>query len=139
MRVHNFKYRKVHKVKVKKGSFDYKRLQLLYGSIGLRSLSEYRLKAVQIESCRRAIKKVVKKLGNVWIRVSADRPITSKPAEVRMGKGKGNYSYSVAIVNKGTILFELSGPNLNVELAKEALKQGAERLPFKTEICFYKS
>ena len=137
MRVHNFKYRKVHKVKVKKDSLDYKRLQSLYGSVGLRSLVEYRLKAVQIESCRRAIKKVVKKLGNVWIRVSADRPVTSKPAEVRMGKGKGNVSHWVCKVGGGTVLFEIDG--VSEAIAKEALKQGAERLPFKTEICFYKS
>jgi large subunit ribosomal protein L16 len=138
MRVHNFKYRKVHKVRADSKVLDYKRLCLIHGSYGLRALEGARVTAGQIESCRRAIKKVVKKLGNLWIRVDVNLPVTKKPAEVRMGKGKGAYSHSVGVIKVGTVLFELSGANLSEELAKEAFFQGKKRLPFATEVIFFK-
>jgi len=134
MRVHNFKYRKQHKVRALPGMIERKRLELLYGNYGLFSLSGYRVTAEQLESARRAIKKVVKKLGIVYIRVEANRPVTSKPAEDRMGKGKGSYSGSVAVVKSGTVLFELGGEHLPESLAYEAFKQAGERLPFKTKV-----
>lgn len=139
MRIHNFKYRKVQKVKVSKGQLDYKRLSVLYGLYGMRALESSRLSWSQLESARRTIKKIVKKSATLWIRVEADRPVTSKPAEVRMGKGKGAYSFSVTIVKVGTVLFELGGPKLTEKLASKAFFQAGKRLPISTEMCRVKN
>jgi len=139
MRVHNFKYRKYQKIRAKKDTLDFKAIGLLYGFCGLRALESYRVTGAQLESARRSLKKVVKKLGDVSIRVEANLPVTKKPAEVRMGKGKGSYSHSVRVVKVGTILFELGGAHLNPKLAEEACLQASQRLPFKTEIVFFKN
>ena len=108
MRVHNFKYRKSQKIYAKANSLDYKRIGFLHGVYGLRALESFRLTDKQIESARRSLKKVIKKLGEIHPCVTASLPVSKKPAETRMGKGKGNYSYSVCLISKGTILFELS-------------------------------
>lgn len=136
--MHIIKLKKLQKVCVKKDTFDYKRISLLYGSYGLKALESIRLKEVQIESAKKTIKKIIKKTGFLWVLVKANRAITQKPQQVRMGKGKGAYSYSVAIVQKGTILFELGGLKLTKKLAFFALKLAAGKLPIKTEMCVYK-
>lgn len=139
MKVLNFKYRKCHKVRVVNGEIDYKRMQLIYGFCGLKSLQGFRLTSSQIEALRRTIKKVLKKTGVVWIRVIADRPITAKPAEVRMGKGKGNYSDSVSVIKAGTVLVELGGVDLPFKLAVAALRAVSQKLPVRTSYIWYKS
>jgi len=132
------KNRKLQKIRVKENRYDFKRILLLYGVYGLRSLEGIRLKDTQIESVKKTIKKIIKKLGTLWVLVKADKGVTQKPQQVRMGKGKGNYSYSVVVVQKGTILFEIGGSRLTKKLALKALQIAAEKLPIKTEICSYK-
>ena len=139
MRVHLFKYKKSQKIIVKDNSYDLKRISLLYGVYGLRSLECVRLKDTQIESAKKTIKKVIKKLGILWVIIEANCPITKKPQQVRMGKGKGAYSHSVGVVKKGTILFEIGGVKLTKKLAFLALKLAAGKLPIKTEICVFKN
>jgi len=99
----------------------------------------YSVKRKSNRSIKKTIKKIIKKFGNLWILIKAIYPITQKPQQVRMGKGKGTYSYSVAIVKKGTILVELGGAQLTKKLALKALKVASTKLPIKTEICFYKN
>ena len=139
MKVHLFKYKKSQKIIVKDNSYDLKRISLLYGVYGLRALECVRLKDTQIESAKKTIKKVIKKLGILWVIIEANCPITKKPQQVRMGKGKGAYSHSIGIVKKGTILFEIGGVKLTKKLAFLALKLAAGKLPIKTEICVYKN
>jgi len=139
MRVHLFKYKKSQKVIVKENAYDLKRISLLYGVYGLRALECVRLKDSQIEAAKKTIKKVIKKLGILWVVIEANCPITKKPQQVRMGKGKGSYSHSIAVVKKGTMLFEIGGVKLKKKLAFLALKLAAGKLPIKTEICIYKN
>jgi len=103
-----------------------------FGEYGLQALEPGWLKSRQIEAARIAITRRMRRVGNVWIRVFPDKPITLKPAETRMGKGKGNPEYWVAVVKPGRILFEING--VTPELAKTALNLGASKLPFKTRI-----
>jgi len=103
-----------------------------FGEYGLQAVEPGWIKSRQIEAARVAITRKVKRVGQVWIRVFPDKPITLKPAETRMGKGKGNPEYWVAVVKPGRVLFEIDG--VNPELAKEALRLGASKLPFKTRI-----
>ena len=86
----------------------------------------------QIEAARVAITRKIKRMGKVWIRVFPDKPITLKPAETRMGKGKGNPEYWVAVIKPGRILYEING--VTPELAKEAFRLGGAKLPFKTRM-----
>ena len=102
-----------------------------FGEYGVKSLEPAWITARQIESSRIALTRYIKREGQVWIRIFPDKPITQKPAEVRMGKGKGNLEYWVAVVKPGTILFELSG--VNAAEAKEALRLAAQKLPVKTK------
>lgn len=139
MRIYKFKYKKEQKVKVKENVKDYKRCLLSYGVFGLKALETTRLTVTHIEAVKKTIKKIIKKSGSVWVALAANRGVTAKPMEVRMGKGKGAYSYSVAIVQKGTILFELRGNKLIKKIALLALKMAAIKIPIKTEICMYKS
>jgi len=111
----------------------------LYGVYGLRATESIRLKAIQIESIKKTIKKVIKKAGIVWILVQATKSVTQKAAQVRMGKGKGAHSYYIAVVKKGTILCELGGPKLLKKTALKALELAAQKLPIKTQICIYKN
>jgi large subunit ribosomal protein L16 len=123
------KYRKMHKMKMKGNA---KRGdQLAFGSFGIKALDESWVTARQIESARIALTRFMKREGQVWIRIFPDKPITKKPAEVRMGKGKGAPEYWVAPVKKGRMLFEAEGVPL--EVAKEALRLAAQKLPIVTK------
>lgn len=122
------KYRKAHKGRIHglaKGATS-----LNFGSFGLKALEPERITARQIESARRAAIRYVKRVGRLWIRIFPDVPVSKKPAEVRMGKGKGSPEYFVCRVKPGTIMFELEG--VSEEDAKIALMKAAAKLPIKT-------
>ena len=119
------KHRKAHKGRIKG---DAKRgATLAFGTFGLKSLEPKWITNRQIESARQAMTRHMKREGNVWIRIFPDKPITNKPAEVRMGKGKGNLEYYAAVVHPGRIMFEISG--VSIEVAK-----AAQKLPVATKI-----
>ncbi len=101
-----------------------------FGEYGLKSLQRGRITARQIEAARRAITRHVKRSGQLWIRIFPDKPITKKPLEVRMGKGKGSVEYWVAEVKPGTVLYEING--VPEEIAREAFQLAAAKLPVKT-------
>ena len=101
-----------------------------FGEYGLKAITRGRLTARQIEAARRAITRHVKRGGKIWIRIFPDKPITKKPLEVRMGKGKGSVEYWVAQIKPGTMLYEIQG--VPEELAREAFKLAAAKLPLKT-------
>ena len=101
-----------------------------FGSYGLKATDRGRMTARQIEAGRRAMTRHVKRQGKIWIRVFPDKPITKKPLEVRMGKGKGNVEYWVALVQPGKVMFEMAG--VEEELAREAFKLASAKLPIKT-------
>src|SRR6266576_3837980 len=122
------KFRKQHKGRIHgdaKGGFS-----LAFGSFGLKATEPERITARQIGAARRALTRHMKRAGRVWIRVFPDVPVSKKPAEVRMGSGKGTPELWVARVKPGRILFELDG--VSVQLAKEALALAAAKLPIKT-------
>lgn len=124
------KFRKAFKGKISgnaKGGFT-----LTFGTFGLKALEPERVTARQIEATRRAITRQMKRQGKVWIRVFPDLPVTAKPIEVRMGKGKGSVDRWVARVKPGRILFEIDG--VTEEVAREALRLGAAKLPIKTKV-----
>src|SRR5918997_3910477 len=124
------KYRKAFKGRIhgaSKGGFA-----LNFGSYGLKSLEPERVTARQLEAARRAITRQMKRQGRVWIRVFPDVPISSKPAEVRMGSGKGSVEYWAARVAPGRILFEIDG--VPDDVAREALRLGAAKLPIRTKV-----
>ena len=102
-----------------------------FGTYGLKAVEAGWITSRQIEACRISITRVVRKIGKMWIRIFPDKPITKKPAEVRMGKGKGSPEYWVAPVKPGKVLFEADGVPL--EIAKEALRLAAQKLPVKTK------
>jgi large subunit ribosomal protein L16 len=102
-----------------------------FGSYALKSLEAIWLTNRQLEAARQALSRAMKREGNIWIRVFPDKPITKKPQEVRMGKGKGNPEYWAAVVEPGRILFEADGVSMAV--AKEALELAAQKLPVKTK------
>jgi len=104
---------------------------IAFGSFALKSLDPIWLTSRQIESARQAMTRAMKREGNVWIRVFPDKIITHKPAEVRMGKGKGNPEYWAAVVEPGRIIFEIDG--VTPEVAKEAMGLAAQKLPIKTK------
>ncbi len=101
--------------------------QLCFGSFGIKTLENCWLTGRQIEAARQAVSRYMKREGKVWIRVFPDKPYTKKPAEVRMGKGKGNPEGFVAPITPGRIIIEIDGVSL--EIAKEALRLGAQKLP----------
>ena len=105
---------------------------IAFGDFGLQALACGWVSSRQLEATRVAITRHMKRVGQVWIRVFPDKPITMKPAETRMGKGKGAPEYWVAVVKPGRILFEVNG--VNTDTAKQALNLGAAKLPFKTRI-----
>ena len=105
---------------------------LAFGQYGLKALEPERVTARQIEAARRAIQRHIKRAGRLWIRVFPDVPVSSKPAEVRMGSGKGSPEFWVARVKPGRILFELDG--IPGPLAKTAFERAAEKLPIKTKV-----
>ena len=101
-----------------------------FGEFGLKATERGRVSARQIEAARRAMTRKVKRSGKIWIRIFPDVPISSKPLEVRMGKGKGNVDYWVSKVQPGTVLYEMEG--VSEELAREAFRLAATKLPIKT-------
>lgn len=105
--------------------------QITYGDYGLQALEPCWMTANQIEAARRAMARSIKRGGNIWIKVFPDKPVTQKPAEVRMGSGKGSPEYWVAVVKPGRILFEMGG--VSEELAREAMRLAAAKLPIKTK------
>lgn len=105
--------------------------ELSFGNFGIKSLEPGWITSRQIEAARIAMTRAMKREGQVWIRIFPDKPITKKPAEVRMGKGKGAPEYFVAVVKPGRILFEIAG--VDHEVAKEALRLAAQKLPMKTK------
>ena len=123
------KFRKAHKGRIHgkaKGGTN-----LNFGAYGLKATSPERVTARQIEAARRAMTRHMKRAGRVWIRIFPHIPVTSKPTEVRMGKGKGAVSHYIAPVKPGTILFEIDGVSANV--AKIALMKAAKKLPIKCQ------
>ena len=126
----NMKYRKAHKGRIHgkaKGGTS-----LTFGSFGLKALTPKRITARQIEAARRAMTRHMKRQGRVWIRIFPDTPVTSKPTEVRMGKGKGSVDFWAAKVKPGRVMFELDGVTDSV--AREALRLAAMKLPIKTRV-----
>ncbi len=123
------KFRKMQKGRVR--GIAQRGHTLSFGTFGIKSLEPGWITSRQIEAARIAMTRAMKREGQVWIRIFPDKPITKKPAEVRMGKGKGAPDYWVACVKPGTILFESSG--VNVELAKESLRLAAQKLPLSTK------
>ena len=124
------KYRKAQKGRVHgkaKGGTS-----LNFGSYGLKAVTTGRLTARQIEACRRAITRHMKRSGRVWIRIFPDVPVSAKPTEVRMGKGKGSPEYWMCRVKPGRIMFEVDGVSTTV--AHEAFDRGAAKLPIKTRV-----
>lgn len=124
------KYRKQQKGKMKGNA--QRGHQLAFGSFAIKTLEEAWITGRQIEAARQAITRHMKREGQLWIRIFPDKPVTKKPAEVRMGKGKGAPEYFVARINPGRILFEIEGVSL--EVAKEALRLGAQKLPVQTRM-----
>ncbi|MGH1543048.1 MAG: 50S ribosomal protein L16 [Arenicella sp.] len=122
------KYRKQHKGRNRGLALTGNKVS--FGEFGLKSTGRGRMTARQIEAARRTITRHIKRGGRVWIRVFPDKPITRKPLEVRMGKGKGSVEYWVMEVKPGQMLYELEG--VSEELAREAFKLASAKLPFKT-------
>ena len=110
----------------------YRGSTVAYGSFGIKTMDEGFITSRQIEAARIAITRYMKREGQVWIRIFPDKPMTSKPAEVRMGKGKGAPSHWVAPVRPGRIMFEVDGVDLDT--AKEALRLGAQKLPVRCKL-----
>ncbi len=123
------KYRKMHKGRIKgvaKGGSS-----LNFGQYGLKALEPERVTARQIEAARRAISRYVKRVGRMWIRIFPDVPVTKKPAEVRMGSGKGSVEFWAARVKPGRIIFEIDG--VDEKTAREAFERASAKLPIKTK------
>lgn len=126
------KFRKVQKGKgTMKRGLTKRGSEISFGSFALKSLDTAFVTSRQIEAARIALTRFMKREGKVWIRVFPDKPITKKPLEVRMGKGKGNVEYWAAVVQPGRILFEADG--VSQEVAQEALRLAAQKLPVKTK------
>ena len=123
------KFRKKQKGRVK--GIAQRGHTISFGSFGIKSLEAGWITSRQIEAARIAVTREMKREGQVWIRIFPDKPITKKPAEVRMGKGKGAPEYWVAIVKPGTIMFEAGG--VTTDIAKEALRLAAQKLPVRTK------
>lgn len=123
------KHRKVHRGRMTGKA--HKGNTLAYGDYGLQALEPCWMTANQIEAARRAMTRYIKRGGNIWIKVFPDKPVTEKPAEVRMGSGKGNPEYWVAVVKPGRVLFEMAG--VPEDVAREAMRLAAQKLPIKTK------
>ncbi|MEJ0062519.1 MAG: 50S ribosomal protein L16 [Alphaproteobacteria bacterium] len=123
------KYRKMHKGRIHGASKGWTRLN--FGAFGLKAMEPERVSARQIEAARRAITRAIKRQGRLWITIFPDLSITKKPAEVRMGSGKGSVEFWAARVHPGRIMFELDG--VTAAVAKEAFALAAAKLPLKTK------
>jgi large subunit ribosomal protein L16 len=124
------KFRKMQKGRIR--GLAYRGSRVSHGSFAIKTMDEGFITARQIEAARIAITRYMKREGQVWIRIFPDKPMTSKPAEVRMGKGKGAPSHWVAPVRPGRIMFEVDGVSLDT--AKEALRLGAQKLPVRCKL-----
>ena len=124
------KYRKMMKGRMRGSAL--RGGEVSFGEFGLKAMEPGRITSRQIESARIAITRYVKRTGKVWIRIFPDKPITKKPAETRMGKGKGMVEYWVAVVKPGRILYEMDG--VAADIAKKALGLASYKLPIKTQI-----
>src|SRR5690606_130102 len=124
------KYRKYQKGRIKGNAS--RGTRIAFGDFGIKTLEPGRITSRQIEAARVAMTRRMKRVGTVWIRIFPDKPITKKPAETRMGKGKGSPEYWVAPVRPGRVLFEIGG-GISEELAREALSLAAQKLPVKTK------
>ena len=125
-----FKYKKVHTRKIK--FLNYKANKLAKGQFGLKALEHGFISAKQIESARQAINRKIKRKGKIWIKIFPFFPVTKKPSEVRMGKGRGNIDFWTSKIKGGTILFEITG--VTEKTAFNALKTGKAKLSLKTKI-----
>ena len=123
------KFRRMQKGRMK--GMAQRGAQLSFGSFGIKTLENCWLTGRQIEAARQAVSRYMKREGQVWIRVFPDKPYTKKPAEVRMGKGKGNPEGFIAPITPGRIIIEINGVSLDI--AKEALRLGAQKLPIATK------
>ncbi len=123
------KHRKAHKGRIRGNA--QRGAMISFGSFGLKAMEPKWITNRQIEAARQAMTRHMKREGNVWIRIFPDKPITRKPAEVRMGKGKGNLEFWAAVVKPGLIMFELDGVPMKV--AQEALLLAAQKLPIRTK------
>lgn len=123
------KHRKAHKGRIRGNA--QRGATIAFGSFGLKAMEPKWITNRQIEAARQAMTRHMKREGNVWIRIFPDKPITRKPAEVRMGKGKGSLDHWAAVVKPGRIMFECEGVPL--QLAQEALELAAQKLPIKTK------
>ena len=123
------KYRRVHRGRMKGNAT--RGNTITYGEYGLQALEPAWITSNQIEAARRAMTRYVKRGGNIWIKVFPDKPVTEKPAETRMGSGKGAPQYWVAVVKPGRIMFEMGG--VSEEVAREAMRLAAHKLPIKTK------
>ncbi|NCF95145.1 MAG: 50S ribosomal protein L16 [Bacteroidetes bacterium] len=124
------KHRKMFKGRMKGNA--QRGTELSFGSYGIKSLEDVWMTSRQIESARIAATRYMQRQGQLWIRIFPDKPITKKPLEVRMGKGKGNVEYWAAVVKPGRMLFELDG--VPEDVAKDALRLAAQQLPVKTKL-----
>jgi len=123
------KHRKAHKGRIKGNA--QRGATVAFGSFGLKALEPKWITNRQIEAARQAMTRHMKREGNVWIRIFPDKPITRKPLEVRMGKGKGNLEFWAAVVKPGRIMFEIDG--VPQQIAQEAMELAAQKLPIKTK------
>jgi large subunit ribosomal protein L16 len=123
------KFRKAQKGRIK--GIAQRGATIAFGTFGLKTMDEGFITSRQIEAARIAVTRYMKREGKVWIRIFPSKPMTSKPAEVRMGKGKGAPSHWVAPVRPGTVMFEADG--VPIEVAKEAMRLAAQKLPVKTK------
>lgn len=123
------KYRKRQKGRVKGIAGRGHRIE--FGDFGLKSLEPHWINSRQIEAARIALNRYMKREGKLWIRIFPDKPVTKKPAEVRMGKGKGSPEYWVAVIKPGTIIFEIDG--VSEEVAREGMRLAAQKLPVTTK------
>lgn len=123
------KHRRVHRGRMKGKAM--RGNTITYGEFGLQALEASWITSNQIESARRAMTRYIKRGGNIWIKIFPDKPVTQKPAETRMGSGKGSPEYWVAVVKPGRVLFEMSG--VSEEDAREAMRLAAYKLPIKTK------
>jgi len=124
------KYRKQHRGRLK--GKESRGVNVDFGDFGLQALEPAWVSARQIEAARRAIVRHMRRRGKYWVRVFPDKPITAKPAETRMGKGKGDVEYWAAVVRPGRVMFEVSG--VSEEVAREALRLASHKLPIRTQI-----
>ena len=128
------KHRKMHRGVGKGTRISGRGTTVAFGDAGLMALDAGWVNSRQIEAARRAITHFVKRGGKVWIRIFPDKPVTTKPAETRMGSGKGSVEYYVAVIRSGRIMFELGG--VRPEVADEALRRAAQKLPLRCKIVY---